>query len=510
MSVLFQRASSREIQDSDSAQTRFPALKITIVAAEAAPYAKAGGLADVIGSLPGAFKEVGEEPSLIVPGYASIVKSVEIAPVLRDISIRFGTGVERFSVLRATDPHGVPMYLIDHPGLFGRRGVYGENGKDYPDNMRRFAFFGRAAAFAAAEIVAPDVVHAHDWHSAPLTIAMRADNTLRPRFKRALSIFTIHNLAFQGIGKREDFALLNLDAPYYSVDYLEFYGHLNLMKGAIVLSDGASTVSPTYAHEITTDPELGFGLEGVLRDKGPNFVGILNGADYHEWDPANDREIAARYTPAKPDGKRACTRALRDSLGLPNREDWPVVGMVTRMTGQKGVDLLKEALDAVMDLDLQLVMLASGDAVLEEFFKDAESRYPEKLRAIIEFNNAMAHRIQAGSDAFLMPSRFEPCGLTQMYALRYGTAPVVRATGGLRDTVIEFDPTAATGNGFAFDQFDAAEMVAALERMVATFRQRPRWRRLMANCFASDFSWERAARQYVEWFTRLRKARGLS
>ncbi len=485
-------------------------MKIAIVAAEAAPHAKAGGLADVIGAMPGALKAAGEEPSLIVPGYASLVQSVEATPVVRDIPMRFGAGVERFSVLRAADQHGVPMYLIDHPGFFARRGIYGDDGNDYPDNVRRFVFFGRAAALAAAEIVAPDVVHAHDWHSAAVPIAMRADNALRPRFEKALSIFTIHNLAFQGIGKREDFALLNLPAPYFSVDYLEFYGHLNLMKGAIVLCDGASTVSPTYAHEVTTDPELGFGLEGVLRDKGENFLGILNGADYNEWNPATDRAIAATYTPAKPEGKRACARALRDSLGLPNRKDWPMVGMVTRMTGQKGVDLLADALDAVMRLDLQLVMLASGDPVLEKFFKQAESRYPEKLRAIIEFNDTTAHRIQAGSDAFLMPSRFEPCGLTQMYALRYGTVPVARATGGLRDTVGELDPRRATGNGFVFDKFDAAEMVAALGRMVATFRERTTWRRLMQNCFASDFSWERAAGQYVAWFSRLRKDRGLS
>jgi starch synthase len=439
-------------------------MKIAIVAAEAALHAKAGGLADVIGALPGALKAAGHDSSLIVPGYSSIKDNLETAAVLRNIPMRFGADLERFSVLRATDPYGVPMYLIDHPRLFGRPGIYGENGKDYPDNMRRFIFFGRAAAIASAEIIAPDVVHAHDWHAATTPIAMRADNTLRAKFKRALSVFTIHNLAFQGIGQREDFDLLNLDPPYFSVDYLEFYGHLNLMKGAIVLCDGASTVSPTYAREIITDPELGFGLEGVLRDKRENFVGILNGADYHEWNPAIDREIAA----------------------------------------------LRDALDAVMRLDLQLVMLASGDSELEKFFKDAEKRYPEKLRAIIEFNNGMAHRIQAGSDAFLMPSRFEPCGLTQMYALRYGSAPVVRATGGLRDTVSEFHPARGTGNGFAFEKFEPSEMVATLSRMVATFRDRAKWRRLMANCFASDFSWDHAANQYAEWFTRLRKARGLS
>ena len=485
-------------------------MKIAIVAAEAAPHAKAGGLADVIGSLPAALKNAGQQPSLIVPAYTSITDNVETSTAMRDIPMRFGTTVEHFSVLHAADPHGVPMYLIDHPKFFTRRGIYGDDGLDYPDNLRRFIFFGRAAAFVSAELIAPDLLHAHDWHSATAPIAMRADPSLRARFTNALSVFTIHNLAFQGIGKREDFALLNLDASYNSVDYLEFYNHLNLMKGALVMSDAASTVSPTYAREVTTDPELGFGLEGVIRAKGPNFVGILNGADYDEWNPARDREIAATYTPAKPYGKRLCTAALRDSLHLPNKEGWPVVGMVTRMTGQKGVDLLRDALDAVMRLDLQLVMLASGDAALEKFFKDAESRYPEKLRAIIEFNNTTAHRIQAGSDAFLMPSRFEPCGLTQMYAMRYGSAPVVRATGGLRDTVSEFDGVKSTGNGFVFDKFESADMVSALRRMVSMFRDRAKWRALMANCFASDFSWDRAARQYVEWFTRLRNARGLS
>jgi starch synthase len=482
-------------------------VKIAIVAAEIAPHAKAGGLADVIGALPGALKEIGEQPSLIVPGYKSILEKIRTTTVESGLKIEIGSEIEPFKVLRAHDPHGVPMYLIDHRGFFGRDGIYGEHGGDYPDNMRRFIFFSRAAAIVAADTVQPDVVHAHDWHAAATTIAMRADAELTSRFEDTLAILTIHNLAFQGLGAREDFALLNIDKKFFSPGYLEFYGRLNLMKGAIVLADGVSTVSPGYAHEVITDPELGFGLEGVLRDKGKNFVGILNGADYNEWDPAKDRDIAATYTPAKPDGKRKCTRALRDSLKLPNRADCPVVGMVTRMTEQKGVDLLRDALDDLMTLDIQLVMLASGDPALEKFFKDAERRFPERIRVIIEFNNAMAHRIQAGSDAFLMPSRFEPCGLTQMYALRYGTAPVVRATGGLRDTVSEFDPVAGTGNGFVFDKFATEDLLAALERMIATFKSKAQWRKLMANCFAADFSWERAAREYVDWFSRLRNTR---
>ena len=481
-------------------------MKIAIIAAEAAPYAKAGGLADVIGALPNAFKAIGHEPALIVPGYSSILDKLETAPILRNRSIRLGDQIERFSVLAATDPHGVPMYMIEHPGFFARADIYGEHGKDYPDNLKRFVFFSRAAALAAAEIVRPDVMHAHDWHAASVPLAMRADSTLRDKFKNALSIFTIHNLAFQGITKREDFSLLGIDPSYYS-STLEFYGHLNMMKGAIVLSDGVSTVSPNYAHEVTTDPELGFGLEGVLRDKGERFVGILNGADYDEWDPEHDEHIIARYSAKNPGGKKFCSRALRQSLKLPIREDCPIVGMVTRMTAQKGVDLLMEALEAVMRLDLQLVMLASGDPEKEKFFTAAQARFPEKLRVVVEFNDPLAHQIQAGSDAFLMPSRFEPCGLTQMYALRYGSAPVVRATGGLRDTV---DSAKGSGNGFVFEKFAANEMVAALARMTMTFSNRNAWRRLMANCFAADFSWERAARQYAAWFSSLRKERGLS
>jgi starch synthase len=485
-------------------------VKIAIIAAEVSPHAKVGGLADVIGALPGAFKAIGEHPALIVPAYKSILDKVRTTPVVSGLTVQVGTELEHFSALSARDSQGVETYLIDHPHFFARDGIYGEHGKDFPDNIRRFIFFGRAAATVAADLIKPDVVHAHDWHAASATIVMRADPALSRRFAQTLSVFTLHNLAFQGLGEREDFALLNLEPKYFSMDCLEFFGRLNLMKGAIVLADGVSTVSPGYAREVTTDPDLGFGLEGVLRAKGANFAGILNGADYNEWDPAKDRDIAATYSPANPGGKRICTRALREALRLADRDDWPLVGMVTRMTGQKGVDLIRDALEEVMGLDLQLVMLASGDPVLEKFFKKAEKLYPDKFRVITGFNNPMAHRIQAGSNAFLMPSRFEPCGLTQMYALRYGSAPVVRATGGLRDTVSEFDAMAGTGNGFVFEDFEASQMVAALSRMIATFRDRKAWRKLTANCFAADFSWEHAARKYASWFSDLRKHRGLS
>src|SRR6185437_5413182 len=437
-------------------------VKIAIVAAEITPWAKAGGLADVIGALTAALKQSGAEPSVILPGYRGVLDALKSAPVAENLSVEVGGASERFDLLRAETRDGVPLYLIKHPGYFDRPGVYGERGADYPDNLHRYVTFGRAAALAAARFIRPDVLHAHDWHAAVAPIVARADPALRESLGSTLTVFTVHNLAFQGIFDEADFALLNIDRSYFSVECLEFWGRGNLMKGAIVLADGASTVSPTYAHEVSSDPELGFGLEGVLRHKGSRFVGIINGADYTEWDPAIDTMIAAKYTPARREGKAACRRALRKFAGLPDRDDVPIVGMVTRMTPQKGIDLLAEALDAMMGLGVQLVMLASGDPAMEKLFKAAQERFPAQLRVELAFDNAVAHQIQAGSDIFLMPSRFEPCGLTQMYALKYGAAPLVRATGGLKDTVAEFDPDRGTGNGFMFEEYRADAMVNAI------------------------------------------------
>ena len=351
-------------------------MKIAIVAAEITPYAKAGGLADVIGALPGALAAAGCEVSVVFPGYRSALKILSGAFVADRLTVEVGARQERFTVRGAPGAGGVRYYLIEHPEYFGREGIYGEKGRDYPDNLRRYVFFGRAAAETIARLIKPDVVHAHDWHAAMVPIVIGADPAMRESFARALSIFTIHNLAFQGICDAGEFPILNLDWSYFSIDCLEFFGNINLMKGAVMLADGASTVSPTYAREVTTSAELGFGLEGVLRHKGARFVGILNGADYHEWDPARDEIIATRYEPSTREGKRACTADLRQRVGLPAAEGAPVIGMITRMTPQKGLDLLKDALDAVMAMDLQLVILGSGDPGLESYFREAEARYP--------------------------------------------------------------------------------------------------------------------------------------
>jgi starch synthase len=482
-------------------------VKIAIVAAEITPWAKAGGLADVIGALPAALMQSGAEPAVIVPAYRGMLDALKTTSVAENLSVPVGGSFERFDLLRAETRDGVPLYLVNHPRYFNRVGIYGERGADYPDNLQRYVMFGRAAALAAARFIEPDVLHAHDWHAAVVPIVARADPTMREALARTLMVFTVHNLAFQGISAATDFALLNIDRSYFSVECLEFWGRVNLMKGAIALADGVSTVSPTYAREVSSDPEMGFGLEGVLRAKGDRFVGILNGADYTEWDPSIDPMIAANYTPARREGKAICRSALRKLAGLPDRDDTPIVGMVTRMTPQKGVNLLGDALDALMGLGVQLVMLASGDPALETFFKAAEERFAGQLRVWLAFDNALAHKIQAGSDIFLMPSRFEPCGLTQMYALKYGTAPLVRATGGLKDTVTEFDPQRGTGNGFMFTDYRADAMVNSMARARRLYEDRAAWRRLMDNCFAADFSWTVSARQYLRWFADLNRTR---
>jgi starch synthase len=482
-------------------------MKIAIVAAEISPWAKEGGLGDVISAFPVALKKLGAEPVLILPGYRSLLRQFKTTTIAEVADTQFGHGVEPFSILQAEGPARIPIYLIGHAGFFDREGIYSERGKVYFDNVMRYIFFGRAAASVAANYVHPDVVHAHDWHGAAATIVMRADEQLRTKLRDTISVFTVHNLAFQGVFDPVDYPLLGINWLYYTVDGLEFFDHVNLMKGAIVMSDAVSTVSPNYAAEATSDPDYGFGLEGVLQRKGAHFRGILNGADYSAWNPAIDKLIAATYTPGRLKGKSVCKGDLLKSVKLKPIEAAPLVGMVSRMTSQKGFDLLRDAFDRMMQLDLQIVMLADGDASFEGYFREAQRRYPDKFRIIGEFDNVLAHKVQAGSDSFLMPSRFEPCGLTQMYAMKYGNPPVARATGGLRDTVNDFDPKTGTGNGVVFEPYSTDDLLAALSRMISLFRSREHWRKLMANCFAANFSWEKSARTYLDWFEELHRER---
>lgn len=481
-------------------------MKIALVAAEMAPFAKIGGLADVIGALPAELSSSGAQVSVLMPGYASALKAVATEPVGDGLSVALGDRREHFTLRSGIGPAGVPVFFIMHEGFFGRAGIYGEQGRDYPDNLRRFVFFARAALEVLATLMPPEVVHAHDWHAAAVPLLMRADPALRARFAACACVFTIHNLAFQGLFDISDFALLNLAPAYFATEYLEFYGRGNLVKAAVVTADMVTTVSPTYAREVR-EPGLGFGLEGVLRAKGARFVGILNGADYGEWNPARDPCLACAYSADDMAGKAACAQDLRRHLDLDDVPGRPLIGMVSRLSSQKGFDLLLQALDGLLAMDVALVILGRGEAEFEQELNAAAARYRARLRVRMDYDNPLAHRIQAGCDLYLMPSRFEPCGLTQMYALKYGTIPIVRATGGLADTVVEFDPASRQGNGFRFEQYEAPALLEAVARALRIFADRPAWEALRHNAMAADFSWSRAARDYLALFERARASR---
>lgn len=476
-------------------------MKVAIVAAEMAPHAKVGGLADMIASLPPALARRGAQVCVILPGYRALLESIPTESIAGEFGLRLGTELSGFGLRSGIGDRGVPLFFIEHHDFFSRYGIYGG---DYYDNLRRYIFFAKAAVKAAAQAIKPDVIHAHDWHAGAAPIVMRADPALRERLEGCISVLTIHNVAFQGRGPADYFDLLNIDRRYFSIDGAEFYGQLNLLKGGAAMADAVTTVSPTYAREICNDPALGEGLEGVLRARGDAFSGILNGVDYSLWDPATDRRIVANYTPDDPSGKRRCKEDLRARLNLPPAVR-PLVGMVSRLTTQKGFDLLLDAMEGIMQLDLDLVILGSGDYWIEQGLQAAQRRHGSKLRLMTGYDENLSHGIQAACDIFLMPSRFEPCGLTQMYALKYGSAPVVRATGGLADTVAEYNPSTGSGNGFRFEPYESASLLAALAKALEVWHDAAAWSRLMRNCFAADFSSDYTACQYLELFHRVRR-----
>jgi starch synthase len=479
--------------------------RILLAASEAQPLVKTGGLADVAGSLPRALRLLGHDVRLVVPAYPQAVERAEKVEKLAELEIP-GQGT-RWTLLRGSLPAaGGPVYLVDHPDAFDREGnpYTGPDGHDWPDNAARFALFCRAVAALALDRAGlgwtPDLVHTNDWQTglvAPL-LSMEAE--------RPATLFTIHNLAYQGMFDRRTFETLGLPPALWSMDGLEFHEHLSFIKGGIAFADGVSTVSPTYALEICT-PELGYGLEGLLRHRGDRLAGVLNGIDYAVWDPSHDPAIPQHYNAETYELKPRNRIALQREMGLPEREDVLLFGYVGRLVEQKGVDLILEVLPRLLSHPrTQLVMLGSGHPELERRLREAAERHPERVATRIGYDEGLSHLIEAGSDCFLMPSRFEPCGLNQLYSLRYGTIPIVRRTGGLADTVVDATPTnllRGTATGFVFEHADADGLWHAVERAIE-FHQRPRiwWRRLAVNGMRQDFSWTASARHYIELYER--------
>ena len=469
-------------------------MRVLFVSAEVAPFAKVGGLADVAAALPRALAELGAEVAVALPKYRGVEEKTELRPIAR-FSVPVAGEEKECQVFQGTLPQSsVPVYFLSHDPYFDRAQVYGEGGGDYPDSLERFTFLSRAA-LALAEELETELLHVNDWHTALVPVLLRAKEGPR----RAKAVLTIHNLAYQGVFPWVRRTALGLPGPDLAV--LEHEGKLNLLKGGILTADLLTTVSPTYAREIL---ERGEGLEGYLRARAGDLVGVLNGVDYTVWNPETDPHLWANYSARDLSGKAENKRRLQEELRLEAAPDVPLVGMISRLAEQKGFDLVLEAFDRMMALGIQFVLLGTGDPRYGEFFRRAAARRPGQVAALLTFSEEWAHRIEAAADIFLMPSRFEPCGLNQMYSLRYGTVPVVRATGGLADTVFDFDPVTCEGNGFTFSDYTPEAMLGALRRAVELYRRdRRAWRGLVLRGMREDHSWGASAREYLRLYQRL-------
>lgn len=490
-------------------------LKILYVASEVAPFAKTGGLADVAAALPKALQELGHDIRVMMPKYGCINdRKYVLREVIRLREIPVELGGERLvgSVKSAFIPDTkVQVYFLDYPPFFGRQELYTDpkTGKDWPDNAERFTFFCKGVLETLKLLHwQPHVIHCNDWHTGLIPILLKTVYSHERLFAKTATLFSIHNLAYQGVFPKAKFAVTGLPQELLrSQDGVEFYGKFSFMKAGIVSADAIATVSERYAEEITSDPELGCGLQEELRARKDVLFGILNGIDDTVWNPKSDRLIVKNYSAADLAGKAENKKALVEELGLPYRPEVPVIGMISRLADQKGFDLLEEALPELMAKELQFVLLGTGAPKYHKLFTKLAKRYPKKVSVALRFDDRLAHQIEAGADMFLMPSRYEPCGLNQMYSLVYGTIPIVRATGGLADTITEFDRARCTGNGFVFSEYSAAALLQAVERALAVWADQKIWVRLVKSAMRSNFSWKNSASKYVRLYARLEAAK---
>jgi len=479
-------------------------LKILIVAAEVAPFAKVGGLADVAGALPKALRAMGHDVRVAMPCY----KMIEDNPAynVKDVPLEFtfqlnNEYTEQAYIRQTLIGEDIPVYLVAHKTFFKEAT---ESKKVYSLQPEPYVFFDRAVMEFVSRLTPqwiPDIVHCNDWHTGLLPVYLSMESDKNPMWANTARIFTIHNLAYQGEFDWQILSCAGLPESLFTYDKLEFYGQVSFMKGGLIFSHLVNTVSQTYSKEIQT-PEYGCRLEGLLQylAKQDKLFGIVNGIDYSEYDPATDPRIPANFSADSPAGKSKCRTALQKECGLPLSKTSAVIGIVSRLADQKGFDLISHIAEKMMNLPLQLVILGAGDPVYETFFRDLEKRFPKKIKAHIGFDADLAQRIYAGSDMFLMPSRFEPCGLGQLMSLRYGTIPIVRATGGLADTIIPFDHKTHRGNGFSFVDYKADTLLETIELALRTFADKEQWQLLVQNAMNSNFSWDNSARKYVELY----------
>lgn len=476
-------------------------LHILFVSSEVTPYAKTGGLADVSASLPAALADMDYRVTVVMPFYRSVQKgSFSLRRFGDSLSVPHGGGWVKDDIYCLDQKPNLTICFIKNDDFFDRDMLYGTPKGDYPDNADRFIYFSRAVLeLTKLTGFRPDIIHCNDWQTGLIPVYLKTLYKDDPFFTQTRSLFTIHNLAYQGVFPKEYLGVSGLPGAVFTIDGVEYYDQMNFMKGGIVFSDLITTVSGKYAEEIQT-PEFGHGLEGVLRNRRRYLHGVLNGVEDKDWNPRTDALIAARYDTRNITGKSACRRDLLSLYRLKAGKRVPIIGMISRLASQKGFDILLDALEELCSMDLRLVLLGTGDETYERQFTKAASKYRKRMGIKIAFDNVLAHKIEAGSDMFLMPSRYEPCGLNQMYSLKYGSIPIVRATGGLDDTITDFDPESRRGNGFKFVEYTALALVAAVKKALDVYQDRDLWFNLMKNAMESDFSWKRSAGRYAELY----------
>jgi starch synthase len=489
-------------------------LRIVLAASEAVPFSKTGGLADVAGALAKALDQLGHDVTLIVPDYYVMRQSSKTLPLITETGLSFsitmdGRRVEGSVNWTELPGSGVRVLLVRAPEFFDRKQIYQEDGLGYIDNCERFCFFSRAVMEICRRMVLrPDILHCNDWQTGLIPALLNSQFAHQPGFENTASVMTIHNMAYQGRFWHFDMPLTGMDWKYFNHDQMEAWGDLNLLKTGIAFAEQVTTVSPTYAYEICTR-QGGYGLEGLLRHRSHDLTGILNGIDDEIWNPETDRHLASRYSVSTAEtGKAVCKTALQRRMKLPERPDTPLLGMVSRLVDQKGFDLIMGSVDRLLSQDLQMVFLGTGDPQYETRLKELSQQYPDKVAALIGFDDSLAHQIEAGADMFLMPSLFEPCGLNQMYSLKYGTVPIVRKVGGLADSVTNYESDAdtaesanislQTATGFSFTDYHSDTFAKTVERALKAYRDKPTWRKLIQNGMSEDWSWKHSAEKYVE------------
>lgn len=479
-------------------------MHIAFAASECVPFAKTGGLADVVGALPREIARLGHGVTVYLPLYGRVRERLEkerggakLDFALRSLTIPFRYYNRFAGVVDGGTRDGVQFYFVDCPEMFDRPELYGPGGGDYPDNAERFALFCRAVLEAAKQLGVPDVFHVHDWQTGLLPLYLRTTFAGDPMLRHAATVLTIHNAAYQGTFPPATTEQLLFPWDVFTMDKVEQYDRFNFLKAGVVFADQLTTVSRKYAEEIQT-PEFGWNLDGVLRRRRADLHGILNGVDYGHWNPASDGNLAAHYTAEDLTGKQACRADLLHAFGLEEiAGTTPVIGIVSRLATQKGFDLVVAIGEELAQRDVVVVALGTGEPVFENFFRGWAFRHPGRVAVQIRYDDALAHKIEAGADMFLMPSRYEPCGLNQIYSLKYGTVPVVRATGGLDDTIEEWDAAKGTGTGFKFTGYDPRALLAEVDRALAAFQDRDSWQKLMRNGMAQEYGWAQPARAYA-------------